>query len=206
MANSDMYVVYKEGSKCVVSRRQGVGYSTPTPSPSQVATVIPNIEGLPERSWAKIKCSFKRPIQESPEFTSTTRFIWGIGPMSGNDIGFHESASQFPRAMNILSSEAVTGIALSEPYIKSKPDTYNLVLFSHGILFFLAWAVAPFIGIFIARYLKDLLGVWWYKLHLYIMFGITGGLSLISLILVVLYKQQGHLQTTHEVRNIENNF
>ncbi|KAI9327651.1 hypothetical protein DFJ73DRAFT_665570 [Zopfochytrium polystomum] len=76
-----------------------------------------------------------------------------------------------------------------------KMDTVFLI---HGGCMFVAWSVAPFIGIFIARYLKDALGVWWYRLHLSIMLGGVGLLSVIGLLIIYLYKPAPHFETFHQ--------
>ena len=92
----------------------------------------------------------------------------------------------------VVSTENQSGTAL----IFSNPEQYNQMLIAHGSLMFLAWGVAPFFGIFVARYLKNVLGVWWYRLHLGLMFGITGVFTAISFILIVLY-QPYHFKGVH---------
>ena len=47
-----------------------------------------------------------------------------------------------------------------------------------------AWSVSPFIGIFVARYLKHILGVWWYRIHLFLMLGVTGLFSIAGFVIV----------------------
>ena len=86
----------------------------------------------------------------------------------------------------------------SGPLIASTPDQYVQILIIHGVLFFLAWTVAPFAGIFIARYMKNALGVWWYRLHMGLMLGVTGLFSLISFILILLFKAD-HFDCLHPV-------
>ena len=65
---------------------------------------------------------------------------------------------------------------------------------------FIAWGIAPFVGIFIARYLKDLLGVWWYRLHVGIMVGVVGGGTVIGLFVKLVYKTPPHFDSPHQVR------
>jgi hypothetical protein len=202
MDGSDIYVVHQENAKCVVSRREGKGYSSPQPVSSQIATIVedpPKNAAPAAPAWATLQCSFTRPISADNSFAdSKAQYIWAIGEMSGEDLGQHKANDLGTQSHNFLQAGlSVEGAAEKGPFINANPETYNLILFVHGV-FFLAWAVAPFIGIFIARYLKDALGEMWYKLHLFIMLGVTGGLSLISLILVVLYKQGPHISTTHE--------
>ncbi|KAJ1559057.1 hypothetical protein HK405_012169 [Cladochytrium tenue] len=68
----------------------------------------------------------------------------------------------------------------------------------HGALMFVAWGVCPYVGIFIARFLKDALGVWWYRLHLGIMLVGVGGISVAALIFKALYMVPPHFVTTHQ--------
>ncbi|EGF84250.1 hypothetical protein BATDEDRAFT_22118 [Batrachochytrium dendrobatidis JAM81] len=70
--------------------------------------------------------------------------------------------------------------------------TYESILRAHGIMMFVAWTISPAIGIFIARYMKDRLGVWWFRLHVFFMFFVTGLLTIAAIILVVLYKTPPH--------------
>lgn len=204
MDGSDMYVVLQKDNKCTVSRRKGSGYASPTPVSDQIASIVNDVppEAAPKtaESWATLKCSFTRPIiSDNSIADSKVPYIWAFGELSGGDIAEHNPSNKGSSTHNFLEAgQASTGSIGSAPFVSADPETYNLILFSHGMLFFLAWAVAPFIGIFIARYLKDMLGVWWYKLHLYIMLGVTGGFSLVSLILIVLYKQGAHIASMHE--------
>ena len=62
---------------------------------------------------------------------------------------------------------------------------------------FLAWGLGPLFGIFIARFLKKILGVWWYRLHLGIHLIITGLLSFIGVLIVGLYKAPPHFDSVH---------
>ncbi|KAJ3190995.1 hypothetical protein HK101_008182 [Irineochytrium annulatum] len=68
----------------------------------------------------------------------------------------------------------------------------------HGVLMFIAWGVAPYIGIFIARYTKDMLGVWWYRLHMGIMLGVCGGFTLSAFLILFLTMPAPHFNDWHQ--------
>jgi len=203
MDGSDIYIVHKENDKCTVSRRQGKGVALSSEVSNQIAKIVENApkNAAPAaQSWATLKCSFTRPIAADTSIAaSDAPYIWAIGEGTGEAILQHKSSDKGTITQNLLEAGKSSEVTAPKgAIIDADPNTYNLVLFAHGILFFLAWAVAPFVGIFIARYLKDALGVWWYKLHLFIMLAVTGGFSLIGLILIVLYKPGTHINSTHE--------
>lgn len=77
-------------------------------------------------------------------------------------------------------------------------ESFQNILVAHGLLFFIAWGIAPFIGIFVARYLKNIMGVWWYRVHVAMLLGVTGVFSLISFILIVVNVEEPHFDGTHQ--------
>jgi hypothetical protein len=203
MTNADMYVGWQNSSGgYVVSRRLADGYSPPPlNTQSQGPSVIPLAVTAP--TWAKLAFSFRVRLESSITPTSSYIYAYAEGRAQQPD----SPSSSFPKhsafgkiqGVNFLSVVATNTTGTSsessstKPIINTDPSSYRLIIQAHGILMFIAWSVAPFLGIFIARYLKDLLGEWWYKLHLFIMLGVTGLLSLISFILMVLYMQGHHL-------------
>ena len=71
--------------------------------------------------------------------------------------------------------------------------------FVHGIIMTVAWGVCPFVGIFVARYLKEKLGVWWYRIHVVFMLGGVGGLTIAGFLIKYLTAQPPHFQSVHSV-------
>eukprot|EP00842_Homolaphlyctis_polyrhiza_P000140 jgi/Hompol1/1126/HPOL_000046-RA len=71
---------------------------------------------------------------------------------------------------------------------------YDEILRIHGFLMFIAWTLSPAIGIFIARYLKDYLGLWWLRLHMLFMCVFTMLFTIAGITLVYLYKMPPHFQ------------
>ncbi|KAJ3115700.1 hypothetical protein HDU96_000179 [Phlyctochytrium bullatum] len=95
------------------------------------------------------------------------------------------------------------GVVVSEPagpispFGPLKDNKYtNLV---HGVVMFVAWGVAPFVGIFIARYLKDALGVWWFRLHVFFLFIVTMLLTVAGFFIRFLTKTPPHFKSNHEI-------
>ncbi|KAL2913511.1 hypothetical protein HK105_206971 [Polyrhizophydium stewartii] len=74
-----------------------------------------------------------------------------------------------------------------------------MILRAHGIILVVAWLVCPAAGIFIARYLKFALGVWWFRLHVFFLFVGTGLLTIAGIVLIYLYKAPPHLENPHEI-------
>ena len=66
----------------------------------------------------------------------------------------------------------------------------------HAVLMWLAWVIAPMMGIFYARYLKSL-GHVWFRIHMLMMGLITGGLCIASLFVICLYKPPPHFSSVH---------
>ncbi|KAL2913508.1 hypothetical protein HK105_206968 [Polyrhizophydium stewartii] len=93
----------------------------------------------------------------------------------------------------IIDSGSSGSSASSQPLV-ALPDsiTYDYVLRVHGIMMFVAWVVSPTLGVFTARYLKDALGVWWFRIHVFLMFVGTGLLTAAAIILVVVFKPPPH--------------
>ncbi|KAJ1339494.1 hypothetical protein BSLG_005869 [Batrachochytrium salamandrivorans] len=48
-----------------------------------------------------------------------------------------------------------SGTSKSTAILSSTPDLYKTIVVLHGVGMFVAWGIAPFFGIFIARYLKE---------------------------------------------------
>lgn len=207
MANADFYVGWKNSTGgYIVSRRTSTGQRMPNPASSQVANVIPL--QVPAPAWATLAFSFSRPIQADNTINENSPFIYAYSdsaPSTPDSIQssftIHKDFGSLP-AVNFLSAKPITAVGSSgsnQAFVSSSPEVYKQVLLAHGILFFIAWGLAPFAGIFIARYLKNRLGPVWFTLHQGLFVGVTGLLSVISFILIVLYKRPAHFDSTHTI-------
>ncbi|KAJ3094798.1 hypothetical protein HDU97_007555 [Phlyctochytrium planicorne] len=165
-------------------------------------------------SWAQISYSVLHPLNPvvgqgnpilpSPQLTNYIYAYSNSAPMNLDDTGkayfFQHDKS------GIFSGDLAVSMNIHEgpkPFLeygalKSLKNT-NVV---HGAIMFIAWGVSPFVGIFIARYLKERLGVWWYRLHIIFMFPICVGLSFCAFLIKVLTKTPPHFVSTHECLGI----
>ncbi|KAJ3104220.1 hypothetical protein HDU96_009000 [Phlyctochytrium bullatum] len=72
----------------------------------------------------------------------------------------------------------------------------------HGILMFIAWGVAPWPGIYIARYMKESLGVWWFRIHIAILMLVCAGLTVVGFFIRFLTRNPPHFVNSHEIIGI----
>ncbi|KAJ3300693.1 DOMON domain-containing protein frrs1L [Borealophlyctis nickersoniae] len=195
-----------------LSQRTATAYARPGLSPAQTATLIPLAVSKP--SWANIAFSFRRPLTpaQGKSITATSPYVFaysGTRPTAPDNpaSGFekHDEAGHINN-LDVTKASAGGGnggaaaggstSGQGKPAIELGDVAYTTILKAHGALMFIAWGIAPFLGIFIARYLKDALGIWWYRLHVGLMLGVTGALTMASFILILLYVAPPHFDTT----------
>lgn len=183
-----------------LSRRRSAGYSQPAPVANQkYATILANATALNSGGSGGFNVTFIRPMGSANSFaeevyftqgqTQSLIFAYGTSNPSSSDpaasISQH-SASSLGEVSNAnlflsngQSSNAMIGVGGGAG---GAAYAYNIAV--HGVLMFLAWIVFAPTGIIVARYFKGKLGVWWFRLHIAIMFGGSCGLNIISFILV----------------------
>lgn len=182
------------------------GHSQPVYSALATQDVVLTALNTTAPSWASLAFSFKRPITSASTTIKTdTPFImaWSANtpsPASSNQAQYpiHDNFATF-QGVDFISAAGQSSTASPNLPVFKVPVGYSYyeVLKIHGALMFVAWAVIPFIAIFIARYLKRI-GHRWYQLHLSLLLFGTGGLSLVSAILVGVYKVPPHFASPHE--------
>jgi hypothetical protein len=161
---------------------------------------------VPAPAWSKLSFSVRRTLDDPIRNGKTYIYAYTTKKATAID----NPASHFSKhdvdgkieALDFMSQSASGPVIQStsgnrDALVDSDESTYRMIIQLHGIFMFAAWIIAPFIGIFIARYLKDALGVYWYRLHLGIMFGGTGLLSILGFLLVVLYGGSPHFDDLH---------
>lgn len=147
-------------------------------------------------SWVKLGFKVSRPIISDNAITNASRVVFAqsnAGPDTVNDpnspFPFHGPSKGLLDPINFLGAGETS---------TASDDNSGKILIAHGILFFIAWGVAPFIGIFVARYLKNVMGIWWYRVHVGSLVLVTGLFSLISFILIVLNTEPPHFDGNHQ--------
>jgi hypothetical protein len=135
-------------------------------------------------------------IAKSPNknITKNSNYIWAYGSSSviSGIVPRHAvygSISIDFTTMNSTSTNNLNDIPLFN--IKNS----SLI---HGILMTTSWTIIPFSAIFIARYLKNIMGKWWYYTHLYLMLLATI-ISTIGILFIILTSTPPHFSNPHKI-------
>ncbi|KAJ3346152.1 hypothetical protein HDU91_007126, partial [Kappamyces sp. JEL0680] len=202
MAGSAMIVGWKNSSGgYTVSDRLSSTEAMPSPSTQLASQLVPL--QVPAPSWARLAFSVLRPLKSNDvTYTATTSYIYALSSKAPD----HPDMPLSPFAVHdkygtlgVLDfTTAHTGVGSTNGdgtnSILKLPSgvDYITVVRLHGYVMIYAWVVCPFVGIFIARYMKDRLGHWWFRLHVGIMlFGCAAG-TLGAILLVFLFKSGSH--------------
>ncbi|TPX37470.1 hypothetical protein SmJEL517_g00565 [Synchytrium microbalum] len=208
MADAIMFVFWKNSTGgYTISQRTCGGHVMPTNAATVDANIVP-FNLTTHTAGCTFGVSISVPMTTpahrlksravSIASSGSLSYVWGAassGPSGSIDsstssFNVHDQRGVFTLDLSSLGN--ATAPSGSSP-LWNTPDK-ALIFRIHGILMFVAWAVSPFAGIFIARFLKDVLGVWWYRLHVWLMFGVTGGITLVSVILVFLVVSPPHFK------------
>ncbi|KAI8847390.1 hypothetical protein BC829DRAFT_396479 [Chytridium lagenaria] len=188
-----------------------------SPNPSSTFQRIPLIGVKP--SWAVISFSVAKPFSGAGNTlarTGANDFVvaWSTRAPSGRDsettMGFsaHTASPNAFRAdllplgngTGVDGGETITVAEPAKPIVEFgilRDNEYTNMV--HGVLMFVAWGVAPFIGIFIARFLKNALGVWWFRLHVFFLLIVCGFLTAAGFLVRFLTKTPPHFKSNHEI-------
>lgn len=190
MRDADMYVFWKNSTNdgYTVTRRISNGILMPTYNDDFGKISIVPLD-VPPPSWSQLSVSFSLPISES--LNGKTSYIFAHSnnsvenPDSPKSPFLKHNKKGLITGINFLESNASYTQAGSE----DDSDYLHFIIQVHGILMIIAWSVSPFIGIFVARYLKVVLGVWWYRIHVFLMLFVTGIFTLVAFSLIYSYSK-----------------
>ncbi|KAJ8326930.1 hypothetical protein QVD99_005308 [Batrachochytrium dendrobatidis] len=214
MSGSSMVIGWINSTNGVaISNRISTGHAVPAAAPAEFAVQLPL--QIPNPPWAIISFSFKwAPSSNIAPLTSPGNYIYAafsdkLSP--GGGLPVHNSRGSIkafdyntaaPSVDGGTANSTQSGTSKSTAILSSTPDLYKTIVVLHGVGMFVAWGIAPFFGIFIARYLKEKLDVWWYRLHLIIMFVFCFVLTIGSTVIIYLYKTPPHFQDVHRMLGI----
>ncbi|KAI8902299.1 hypothetical protein BC833DRAFT_645389 [Globomyces pollinis-pini] len=226
MSEATYYLTgYKNAAGSVVAT-DNIGaksYAPPTYNPKQTSKLLTELD-VPKEPWANIAFTITRPA-DSPDWKiikdTLGSFIYAYGdePLNGE-----------PSSVRVTKHLPANKGRLSLDFTKPKPsfkstgsdsgknntqtvsvdsagsifytEDYQTVVILHAYVMIFAWLLCPFIGIFIARYLKDELGIWWLRLHgLFMVVGVGIG-SLTGIAFIFLYKSAPHFETATSLHPI----
>ncbi|KAI8927894.1 hypothetical protein BC831DRAFT_151828 [Entophlyctis helioformis] len=197
MSGSTMWVGWTNSTNGVTfSTRESTGYRTPAVSPSTSTTLVPL--AVPAPAWARIAFSFSRDLStagfnQHDVHGSIGRIDFVTAP-GCSALERHNHSSS-----NGQHQHRRQRLACSTPDpVLPAGTTYNSIVITHAIIMIVAWILCPFAGIFVARFLKKRLGVWWFRLHVFFMLGGATFLGTAGIVYLYLYKSGSHFESAHQ--------
>ena len=188
-----------------LSTRTSSGHFAPSVSEQQDSIQVPL--AVPAPSWATMAFSFQRPLDG---IASSTNYIWAQANSQVSNVDTMSSSpamhTQHGFVKNVdftVVSNSTTSIAASNGILKLPSGyTFEFVLMLHAVMMLFAWILAPFIGIFIARNLKNKIPRWWFSLHVFIMVFGVGVTSVGAILLVFLYASNRDFDSPHKIMGL----
>lgn len=180
MIDSEMYIVYYDPDPKLIERI-GVGHTQPIQTNVQLATLdITQSDRKSITISRQLNPNNTQKDRKSFKYDDNIDFIWAYSsskPTSSPEkeavtIGIHEEKGAFTYNLN-------TGVLL-------KPHKSSNAPIIHGAMMIIAWLIMPAISIFVARYMKHTLGVYWFRIH-YCLFIMTGLVSVISIVIMFVF-------------------
>lgn len=175
-----------------MTRRESVARAQPQLTDVQDLQVVESNSGLINDL---IQVQFLRPLvsrslggaEQAISSTSTSlSMIWAVhssSKPSGTRISQHTAFGQESRRNLVAAKSALPASGSAGGFVINN-DRQNYVQ-SHGVLMTIAWLVAAPLGVAVARFGKAKLGVWWFRIHVFLMFVCVEILSSIGLALAV---------------------
>jgi hypothetical protein len=192
MRNADMYIFWKNssGDGYTVSRRISDGVLMPKYNDDLGQISVSPLD-VPSPEWAQLSVSFSLPISDN--LSGKTDFIFGHSNFSVENpdspqstFSKHNKKGKIS-GIDFLSKNTTLSNVVPDENVNG--DKTHLIIQIHGILMLFAWSISPFIGIFVARYMKKALGVWWYRIHVFLMLFVTGVFTLSAFALIYSFSQ-----------------
>lgn len=186
MRDADMYIFWKNstGDGYTVSRRVSDGILMPIYNKDLGQLSIVPLD-VPAPDWSQLSVSFSLPFSES--LHEKTDFIFAHSNFSVENPDSPQSPFLKHNKKGKISG--IDFLSTNAPFTDGSFDVddgekRHLIIQIHGILMLFAWSISPFIGIFVARYMKGALGVWWYRIHVFMMLFVTGFFTLAAFALI----------------------
>lgn len=179
-----------------VSSRYSSGHVAPVLAPGAIDPSVASDMAVP--SWANLAYSFQMPRTSS--LSSNATYIWAhssaeiTGDIDSPSASFriHDefgtiSNVDFTAAPSIEPSE-VLNVGLKPIIGLPSHVSFDTVIKIHAWFMIYAWILCPFLGVFVARFLKARLPNIWFRLHVFIMTLGVGFFSITGILLIFLYK------------------
>ncbi|KAJ3071839.1 hypothetical protein HDU98_004730 [Podochytrium sp. JEL0797] len=201
MAGANMFVGWVDQGKVVLSQRSAHGHVMPTVITTQPTwSQVPFPASTVPLAGVQAKFAFSIPVG-GVSVTGPTSFIYAVSgtpPTTPSDpaspIAEHDDGAFGSFSLDLTKVGATVGTTTGV-----NSQLFKLI---HGITMFLAWGVFPFLGVFVARYLKARLGHNWYRIHVACMIGGPLILSIAGLVAIELQIASGStrfITSTHGI-------
>ena len=204
MLNAEIYAGWKNTTSgfTVASLQSGSSKIQPGKQAQQVARPVSLFYSAP--AFAKFSFAFCKPIGSGKPISAGQQYIYATcslaptGSIDTADANFDVHDGPHGSFLYDFTNSSApipnpNGQPILSPNLKFTIQTVYLL---HGILMWIAWMVSPFLGIFIARYMKSKLGHNWYRLHVFFMGFCTIMLTLGSFVLIFLYQRPPHFSNS----------
>ncbi|KAJ3360604.1 hypothetical protein HDU91_004473 [Kappamyces sp. JEL0680] len=202
MAGADIYLGWTNTTGGVqLANVKGLGHDRPLPNSPQNAVLVALLD--PKPTWSSISYSFCRN-SASPAITAGQRYIYAYsrnapsGNLNSPSAVFveHDDYNSFSVDFTSSAGTVATGTSQGDSILQVSPGfTMETISGIHGALMWIAWSLSPFVGIFVARYGKHALGHNWFIIHKWTMGGVTTVFTIISFVLIFLYRRQPHFSS-----------
>lgn len=189
----------------VISLRNSTGHNLPLP----IASVPPKVMVLPVPSWAKLSFSFILNVKPNDSYIWAHSPNGPFGDTYNSTFSIHSAHGKisnidFTKAPPKNSTLPAPIITLSSGAILDLPPnvSYKVAILLHAWFMVFAWMMMPFIGIFIARFMKERLGVWWLRIHTMIFVCGVAIPSIGSVIMLYLFNPPPHFSSVHSIMGL----
>ncbi|KAJ1555620.1 hypothetical protein HK405_015555 [Cladochytrium tenue] len=200
----------QSGSAHAMPTRTGLQSFVQLSNPPAGVTVYPT---------SNIVFAFRRPIRDvnatgsaaagELSMSGATQLIWAVSDQSSGVVSTADSSSAFSihdQCGSFMLDVSQAGAAGTQAVVGPSADELQRaqLRLAHGVCMTLAWGVLPPVAVFVARYLKDLLGHAWFVTHATLLGAGTGalvvaGLALIEYEVTLLGVTPRFVSTTHGI-------
>ncbi|KAJ3024405.1 UNVERIFIED_CONTAM: hypothetical protein HDU68_008194 [Siphonaria sp. JEL0065] len=165
MSESTMFVGWRSGSDIIISERTTTGHNAPQVASNTTFKQVSTPSFVTVPSGVAISFSISLPVSANVvSRTEPSNFIFAFSDSPPSDPSSASSSfSQHSYYSSFTLDLSKTGTQTNGIQVAS---SHSSLILAHGILMFIAWGICAPTAIFIARYLKTVLGYYWFLSHI----------------------------------------
>ncbi|KAL7749940.1 hypothetical protein RI367_004816 [Sorochytrium milnesiophthora] len=198
MSDADVWMVWIDSSRgqpqAMVSDRRSTTHSLPRADTQQDVNVVMAVMNNNQYT-VLVRRAIDTGDPDDYKFENKTQsFIWAF---SSDPVGtqrqplFTQHSDEGDFSINVFDSVALANAATTGAAGVGDGDQKARTRLIHGVLMFVAWGLLSYGGVFVARFMKAKLGVWWFRIHAAVM-TLVAILSTVAFILVYGTVKSGH--------------